>query len=183
LAGPVAVGVVKMPVGFDISKYFPDAADSKILSEQKREEIYARMLMLRAKKMLNFTVRFSSAAVIDRIGITKAVHRCIYKGIETLAPKPAGIKVLLDGLLHAPKKYKQKTIICGDATEPVISLASIAAKVHRDRLMKRYAKTYPTYGFEKHKGYGTALHQKNIQKFGLSVLHRRSYCKKLGAGI
>ena len=177
LAGPVAVGVVKVAKGFNFRKHFFDAKDSKVLSESKREEIYERMLLFREKKMLDFTVVFSSAKQIDTLGITKAVHAALYKGVYKLAPNPRGVSVVLDGLLHAPVEFKQKTIIRGDATQAVISLASIAAKVERDRLMKRLAKKYPLYGFEKHKGYGTALHRHCIQKAGLSVLHRRSFCK------
>ena len=84
----------------------------------------------------------------------------------------------LAGLLHAPKEFFfQKTIIRGDQTEPVISLASIVAKVRRDRLMKRLAEEYPLYGFERHKGYGTELHYERIKEHGLCNIHRRSYVK------
>lgn len=107
--------------------------------------------------------------------------RCItlYKGVRTLAAKPYGVRIMLDGLLHAPEEYKQQTIVRGDVTEPIISLASIAAKVERDRLMKKLAKKYPNYAFEVHKGYGTAKHRKAIKRFGLSDIHRQSFCKNL----
>ena len=86
---------------------------------------------------------------------------------------------MLDGLLHAPEEYVQKTIIRGDVTEPIISLASIAAKVERDRLMKKLAKKYPQYGFEVHKGDGTKKHRQAIVRFGLCDIHRQTFCKKL----
>jgi ribonuclease HII len=86
--------------------------------------------------------------------------------------------VLLDGSLKAPRRYSnQKTIIGGDDIEPVISLASICAKVLRDRKMTRLAKKYPQYGFEVHKGYGTKAHYKAIKKYGFSREHRRSFLK------
>jgi len=128
---------------------------------------------------LEFKVVFAAAQKIDTIGIAKAVHASVYKGICSLTPKAKGVEVFLDGLLHAPKEYKQQTIIKGDALIPVISLASIAAKVRRDQLMRAYAKKYPNYGFEVHKGYGTLRHRTTIKKHGLCVLHRESFCRGL----
>ena len=179
LAGPVAVGIVKVRHDFDIKKHFPGVNDSKQLSEREREEIYELILSFVRMSQLQFCVRFASNVYIDKFGITRAVRRSIYSGVRTLAPEPKGVQVLLDGLLHAPIEYKQSTIIRGDESEPVISLASIAAKVERDRLMQKLAKKYPVYGFERHKGYGTRAHYEAIGKFGLSEVHRRSYCKAL----
>jgi ribonuclease HII len=86
--------------------------------------------------------------------------------------------VILDGSLYAPDYFLyQKTIIRGDQTEPLISLASIAAKVTRDRKMVRLSKKYPQYNFHIHKGYGTPAHRKAIKKFGLSEVHRRSFLR------
>jgi ribonuclease HII len=124
---------------------------------------------------VRFGVEFASAKTIDEKGITYAVRSCISKGVQALAPDPLGHTVLLDGLLRAPKQYAQHTIIGGDATEPIISLASIAAKVRRDRLMQRLAKQYPGYGFEQHKGYATPKHYEAIEKLGLCEIHRRTY--------
>ena len=179
LAGPVAVGLVMVRSGFNIRKAFPGVADSKQLSEKKREEIYALLLAHKKAGDVSFCVRFASNSYIDERGITRAVRNSIYKGVRTLAPKPQGVRIVLDGLLHAPEEYKQKTIVRGDVTEPIISLASIAAKVERDRLMKKLAKKYPNYAFEVHKGYGTAKHRKAIRRFGLSKIHRRTFCKNL----
>ena len=82
---------------------------------------------------------------------------------------------MLDGSLYAPQEYTQETIIRGDASEPIISLASIAAKVRRDRLMKGFAKKYPEYSFDIHKGYGTSKHYAAIKKHGLCDIHRKSW--------
>ena len=175
LAGPMAVGVVVAHKNFAIAELFPGVADSKVLSEKKREELYALLLKYTKQGLLRFTVIFVSPATIDRVGLTKATMRAVFRGVRKLAPESDGHFILLDGLLQAPKEYKQETIVRGDATEPIISLASIAAKVRRDRLMHRLAKKYPQYGFEIHKGYGTKLHRKNIKKFGLSDVHRKSF--------
>jgi ribonuclease HII len=172
LAGPVAVGVVMAPFGFDIAKHFPGVADSKQLPEKERERIFN---ILEGQSVVSYSVRFAGHDTIDSRGIVYAVHSAVTRGVRSLAPSPHSVKILLDGLLRAPKDYEQQTIIGGDASEPIISLASVAAKVSRDRLMKRLAKTYPEYAFERHKGYGTALHYDMIAKFGPCVIHRRTY--------
>ena len=175
LAGPVSVGVVKVARGFDIRKAFPGVNDSKQLSETARETIYREMQSRQRAGDISFCVRLISADVIDTIGISKAVRRGVWSGVRKLAPEPKGVRVLLDGLLHAPEEYEQETIIKGDAKEPVISLASIAAKVTRDRLMKKLAEKYPNYFFEVHKGYGTKRHYEAIEKWGPSDIHRHSF--------
>ena len=177
LAGPLAVGVVVAHKNFEIRELFPGIGDSKQLSEQKREEIYRLLVKYTKEGLLRYTVLYVAAATIDRIGLTRATQRAVHGGVRRLAPEVEGYKVLLDGLLHAPKEYAQQTIIRGDETEAIISLASIAAKVNRDRLMKRLAKKFPNYGFESHKGYGTEMHFEQIRKFGLSELHRKTFCK------
>lgn len=179
LAGPVAVGVIMVPVGFDIKKEIPGVADSKALSEKKRESVYERALTLMSSGPLQYTVVYSSAATIDEIGIVPSVMQALEEGLRILAPTPSEVRVLLDGSLRAPQAYAQETIIHGDSLEPIISLASIMAKVERDRLMHSLATQYPQYGFEKHKGYGTAAHYKAIKTHGLSEIHRRSFCTAL----
>jgi ribonuclease HII len=90
-------------------------------------------------------------------------------------PDASSGKVLLDGLLHAPPEYEQETVVHGDALIPAIMLASVAAKVMRDRLMVREAEEYPSYGFERHKGYGTAQHIRAIREFGPAPIHRKTF--------
>jgi ribonuclease HII len=171
----VAVGIVRVPQGFNIRKAFPGVNDSKQLSEEMRETIYMQMLARAAVGDIAFCVRFSGPQIIDRFGITRAVRRAVWSGVRKLAPDPSEARVLLDGLLHAPQEYEQETIIKGDALEPVISLASIAAKVERDALMKKIAQRYPQYFFEVHKGYGTKKHYEMIQKWGPTDIHRRTF--------
>ena len=175
LAGPVSVGVVMVREGFDVAKEFLGVKDSKKLSEKKREKIFE---MLEARVALgdaHFTVEFESAETIDNEGIATAVRRALWRGVNALAPDSALVHILLDGSLKAPPEYSQETIINGDELVPIISLASIAAKVTRDRLMIKLAKKYPLYSFEKHKGYGTAFHYEMLKKHGLCDIHRRSF--------
>lgn len=179
LAGPVCVGVVAVPKGFDIKAAFPGVGDSKKLSEKKREELFELALLCKERGEIDFCAEFATAEEIDEKGITAAVCKCVYRGVASLASNTEATEVRLDGLLHAPDEYVQQTIIKGDVTEPVISLASIIAKVSRDRVMVKMAEEFPEYGFEKHKGYGTKAHIDAIRKLGLSAMHRKSYCRSL----
>ena len=178
LAGPVAVGAVMVPIDFDWS-VLDGVRDSKKLSEKKREEFFARAGELQESGILRFSVSTSSAAYIDRYGIVPAIKRALAEALSRFEIEPAECRVLLDGSLRAPEEYiHQETIVRGDDTEPVISLASIMAKVTRDRLMKRLSPKYPAYDFHTHKGYGTVEHRKAIVRFGLSGIHRVSFCSR-----
>ena len=179
LAGPVSGGGVAGPEGFEVEKEFPGVADSKKLSEKNREKIFE---ILEARTVLGdvrFAVEFESAETIDEEGIAVAVRRALWRGVNKLAPDAALVKIQLDGALRAPSEYSQETIIHGDALIPIISLASIAAKVSRDRLMLGLAKQYPEYAFEKHKGYGTKAHYEQLLKYGPCAIHRRSFLRTI----
>jgi ribonuclease HII len=180
LAGPVSVGAVIVPRGFDWS-LVAGAKDSKQMTAKKREEIYTTMCALRREGKLDFAVVFSSALIIDTRGIVPAVQSALDRALGKITKdRTMEYIVLLDGSLHAPSSYSnQKTIIRGDQSEPVISLASIAAKVMRDHLMVRLAKDHPAYGFDIHKGYGTLAHRRAIKKEGLSSIHRATFCTRL----
>lgn len=175
LAGPVAVGVVAVPERFIVSREFPGLADSKQMSPLARAKMF-RLLKARVRQGdIRFCVRCTSAKRIDAWGLSRAVASATARGIRFLAPEPDGVSVFLDGLLTAPDEYTQQTIIGGDEAVPIIALASIAAKVVRDRLMVRLGKQFPEYGFEKHKGYGTEEHYQALKKYGPSAIHRRSF--------
>jgi ribonuclease HII len=175
LAGPVAVGIVKVSEGFDVEKEFKGVADSKKLSEKKREKIFKMLEARAAEGGIKFTVEFESAETIDREGIAVAIRKALARGCRALAPDPKIVYIKLDGSLKAPPEYSQETIINGDELVPIISLASIAAKVLRDRLMIELSIKYPQYGFEKHKGYGTKAHYEMLKKYGPCAIHRTSF--------
>jgi ribonuclease HII len=184
LAGPVSVGIVMVQEGFDVAREFPGVNDSKKLSEKKREGLYEMLVARVALGDAHFTVEFESPETIDREGIVPSVQHALNRGVTVLAEygsqtskkfQKSDFHILLDGSLRAQKEYFQETIIHGDALIPIISLASIAAKVERDHLMVALAKTYPEYGFEKHKGYGTKIHYEALEKYGPCAIHRHSF--------
>ncbi|MEK7068645.1 MAG: ribonuclease HII, partial [Patescibacteria group bacterium] len=147
LAGPVAVGLILAPADMDIAEEFPGVADSKQLTAGMRETIYALVEMRARRGDIRFAARFASAKYIDRHGIARAVERATLSGLKRLEATHRDSHVMLDGLLKAPRHYSQETIIRGDSLVPVISLASIVAKVRRDRLMRRMAAQYPHWDF------------------------------------
>ena len=179
LAGPVAVGAVIVPSDFDWS-VVAGVRDSKKLTPLQREVWYKRISMLKNSGHLNYFVSFSSAATIDKRGIVCAIHFALVRSLKHLGAKPDRCEVRLDGSLRAPEEFvRQRTIIHGDDIEPVISMASIMAKVSRDRLLQRLALRFPEYDLQKHKGYGTRAHREAILHQGLSGIHRRSFCRGL----
>jgi ribonuclease HII len=178
IAGPVSVGVVAVAERFDLLAAFPGLNDSKQLSEKKREKLFELLAEHARVGDVQFHVEFSSAAMIDEKGIVPAVRAALDIGVRKLLPDAGNGKVFLDGALRAPSEYEQETIIGGDGIVPAIMLASVVAKVMRDRLMVQgIAPQFPAYNFEKHKGYGTAAHYAAIKEHGLCPEHRRSFLK------
>ncbi len=175
LAGPVAVGIVAVPEKFVITREFPGLVDSKQMSPLARDKVFRLLRGCMRQGDIQFCVRFTSAERIDEWGLSRAVASATARGVRYLAPEPDGVSIYLDGLLKAPSEYDQQTIIGGDEAVPIIALASIAAKVMRDRVMTRFAKEFPEYGFEVHKGYGTAAHYEMLKKHGPCAIHRRSF--------
>lgn len=179
LAGSVAVGVACVFLGDkNFKKFSRGVRDSKKLSEKQREEWFAKMTEEKGKgKGFDFSVAFAGPEMIDVRGLSFAIRHALANALKKLRIPPEETFVLLDGGLRAPEEYlHQKTIIHGDDLEPIISLASIAAKVSRDKRMRALAKKYTEYGFEKHKGYGTKAHYEAIGKYGiLEGIHRKSF--------
>ncbi|MDE2218279.1 MAG: ribonuclease HII, partial [Patescibacteria group bacterium] len=182
LAGPLAVGACLISVSkiksLQAKGFFKGIRDSKKLSEKKREEWLGKTEELKTKGDLDYSVSFVSNKKIDEKGISHCLRLAVKNSLKKLKADPLKTMVLLDGGLRAPEKFiYQKTIIKGDEKEPIISLASVAAKVARDRKMIKYSKKFLQYGFEIHKGYGTVSHCQKIRENGLSELHRKSFCK------
>ncbi len=174
IAGPVSVGTVMIPADFDAG-FFVGIRDSKQLSSERREEWFVKM---KEHPSIHVAVSLVGASHIDSRGIVSAVKTAMARNLRELTEDidPGSILVLLDGSLYAPRHFThQETIIKGDELVPVISLASIAAKVTRDRHMVRLGEKYPEYGFEKHKGYGTKEHYRNLKKHGHLNIHRSSF--------
>ena len=166
LAGPVVCASVIMPLDGIIE----GVTDSKKLSEKKREALYP----LIKEKAICYSIYEISQEEIDEINILNAVKKCMTKAVENLSVKPD--ITLVDGNdigLNINAEYKVK----GDLNSYTIGCASILAKVYRDNLMVEYAKEYPEYGFEGHKGYGTKAHIEKIKEIGPCKLHRRTFIK------
>nr|MCX6701824.1 ribonuclease HII [Candidatus Zambryskibacteria bacterium] len=192
LAGPVTICVIacdiKLYTKLKKNRQLPPLGkDSKKLSQFNRQK-YARTLKAIIQGLpldkkyigLAYVVVNVSNKIIDEKGISFAIKKAISQGIKKLRLNPKNCQILLDGGLKAPKEFKkQKTIIKGDEREKIIAWASILAKVTRDALMCRLAKKYSQYGFEIHKGYGTLNHRKYIKKYGLSNIHRKSFCRNI----
>jgi len=185
LAGPVSVGVCAVKNGFNWAD-IPGVDDSKKITEKKREEIYALAEQLRQQNMLSFAVGMVPASSIDRIGIVRAVEKAMRMALRELQEKlsfdASQCIVKLDGSLRAPHEFMhQETIIGGDGKEKVIGMASIVAKVTRDRHMVKLSRKdhLSDYLFDVHKGYGTKKHREIIRLCGLSPVHRKSFCTSL----
>jgi ribonuclease HII len=180
LAGPVSIGIAVIPKAYDISRYFTKLTDSKQMTEKAREAACVEAEVLQKNGTISYGVFSSSAEQIDEWGIEAALSVAIVKGLQKLAPNPEECEVFLDGRLKAPKEYRQEAIIKGDLLVPVISLASVVAKVSRDRYMAGIVhQEFPEYGFDSHKGYGTASHIRAIREHGPSSVHRRSFLSNI----
>lgn len=166
LAGPVVCAAVIMPENDVID----GVDDSKKLSEKKRE----RLAELIKEKAIAYCVAEVSEEEIDGINILNAVKKCMTAAVNGLSVTPD--ITLVDGVdTHLP--INAEYVIKGDLKSYTIGCASILAKVYRDALMTEYAKEFPEYGFEKHKGYGTKAHIEKIKEIGPCRLHRKTFIK------
>lgn len=185
LAGPIVVAAVKVPTSLrsfhEFCAMFSGLWDSKKLSPEIRERWFAKICKAREMQFLDYAVSAVGASIIDHAGIVYSTNKALRRSLNSLSLDPPKTTVLLDGCLYAPERFpNQETIIRGDEKERVIALASIVAKVYRDKKMVRYAKKFPHYGFERHKGYGTNHHYEAIKKYGICEIHRRSFLGGIG---
>lgn len=170
LAGPVVVAAVIMPKDSMIE----GVNDSKKVSEKKREKLYELII----EEAISYSVGIVDQNEIDRINILNATKAGLTEAVRTLKVKPE--LILVDALTNIDTcGVPYKSIIKGDAKSYSIAAASIIAKVTRDRIMREWDKVYPQYGFERHKGYGTAAHITAIKENGLCPLHRLSFVKNI----
>ena len=166
--GPWAGPVVAAAVILDADRIPANIDDSKALDEEARAYIYRRIM-----KVAAVGVGIAEVDRIDRENILGATMWAMAQAVAQLGEEPA--LVLVDGNRAPPLNVQTRTIVKGDAKCLSIAAASIVAKVTRDRLMTELSRSYPGYGFERHKGYGTPEHQAAISKLGVSALHRRSF--------
>ena len=167
LAGPVVAGAVILPKDCDILYI----NDSKKLTAAKREELYDEIM----EKAVAAGIGMVSPQRIDEINILQATYEAMRQAVNKLSVCP---DILLNDAVTIPQvPIKQIAIIKGDAKSLSIAAASVMAKVSRDRLMVQYAEMYPEYGFEGHKGYGSAAHIEAIKKYGPCPIHRLTFIK------
>jgi ribonuclease HII len=167
--GPLAGPVVAAAVILDELNPILGLADSKILTEKKRERLFDE---IRAKALC-CCIAEASVEEIDRLNILQATMLAMRRAVEGLRLKPS--KVLVDGNRLPVLKMPAEAIVKGDATVQAISAASILAKVTRDRQCLAMHELHPEYGFAGHKGYPTADHLAALREHGVSAWHRRSF--------
>ncbi|MFP5467865.1 MAG: ribonuclease HII [Gammaproteobacteria bacterium] len=167
--GPLAGPVVAAAVILDDMAPIKGLADSKKLTERQRERLYDE---IRAKALC-CSVAQASVAEIDTLNILQATLLAMRRAVEGLRLRPA--KVLIDGNRLPSLDVVAESVVGGDALVPAISAASILAKVTRDRLLRQLHEQHPGYGFDRHKGYGTAQHLDALRRLGPLPDHRRSF--------
>ncbi len=168
LAGPVVVASVIMPKDSIIE----GVNDSKKVSEKKREILFEQI----KEEAVSYGIGIIDQNEIDNINILNATKKGLTQSLKELKVKPD--LILVDALTKIDTLgIPYESIIKGDAKSYSIAAASILAKVTRDRIMRQWDEVYPQYGFEKHKGYGTASHIAAIKEYGPCMLHRKSFIK------
>ena len=169
LAGPVCAAAVILPQG----KIFEGVNDSKKLSEKKREELF-EVIKTEAR---SYAVAYASVEEIEELNILNATMLAMKRAVEGLCVKADF--AMIDGNRLPPLEIDAEYIIKGDAKSMSVACASILAKVSRDRLLYEYAKEFPQYGFDKHKGYGTKVHREALLRYGPCKYHRLSFLGKI----
>lgn len=167
--GPLAGPVVAAAVILDDLKPIKGLADSKQLTAKRREKLYDE---IRAKALC-CSIAQATVEEIDRLNILQATMLAMQRAVQGLRLKPA--KVLVDGNRLPALDVLAEAIVSGDALVPAISAASILAKVSRDRMLLELHALHPEFGFDRHKGYGTAQHLRALQTHGALAVHRRSF--------
>ena len=169
LAGPVVVSAVILGEEWNESHLLKD---SKCLSESERNRLFAII----SKEALAFQIVIVPEQEIDQLNILQATLQGMAKAVTQLESKVD--YVLVDGNQYPPLAIPGQAIVKGDQQSSSIAAASILAKVTRDRMMIELDQVFPEWRFAKHKGYATQEHRDAIKTYGLTKVHRRSFCKK-----
>jgi len=167
--GPLAGPVVAAAVILDVLHPITGLADSKTLSEARRDEL-AGQIRIHASA---WALGMASVEEIDRLNILQATLLAMQRAVQGLAMTPA--LVLVDGNCAPRLSCPVRTVVRGDATVKAISAASILAKVARDAMLRDLDRQYPGYGFSRHKGYPTVEHLRALEGLGPSAVHRTSF--------
>jgi len=173
--GPLVGAVVAAAVILNPEKPVAGLADSKKLTEKKREALSTEI----KKSALAWSIASVSAEEVDSINILQATMKAMKQAVEALEIAPEHVQV--DGNRCPDIALSVEAIVKGDAKVKAISAASILAKVERDHQMVRLHEEYPQYGFDRHKGYGTKQHMEALLQYGACPQHRKSFApvKKL----
>ena len=148
--------------------------DSKKLSAKKRELSFKFLQNLKKEKIIDFHLGIANVEEIDNLNILEATKLSMKREIDKFNLKNA--KLIIDGNFSLNyKSYKEQSIIKGDNKSLSIAAASIIAKIHRDRLMKKLSIKFQDFGWEKNAGYGTKMHIENIHRFGPTIHHRKTF--------
>ncbi|MFI3220616.1 MAG: ribonuclease HII, partial [Methylococcales bacterium] len=167
--GCLAGSVVAAAVILDTTKPIAGLADSKKLTERKRE--YLSQII--QEKALSWAIAEASVVEIDSLNILQATLIAMQRAVAGLQQQPD--RVLVDGNRLPSLTMPAQAIIKGDNKIAAISAASIIAKVYRDKLMVDYHRQYPNFSFHLHKSYGTSQHLLEIQQFGFLEIHRKTF--------
>nr|WP_281355241.1 ribonuclease HII [Candidatus Methylobacter favarea] len=167
--GPLAGPVVAAAVILNPMRPIEGLADSKILSEPKRNSLS----IIIKETALSWSVAQATVEEIDELNILQATFLAMRRAINNLHVQPD--EALIDGNCIPDLAVPARAIIRGDSKVKAISAASILAKVERDKIMCGYYKEYPDFSFHEHKGYGTKQHLAEIEQFGFSDIHRRTF--------
>lgn len=165
-AGPLVAGAVI----FDRPRPLRGLRDSKLLTKEQREKLAVRI----RDKAIAYGLGWVTPAEIDELGLTAATGLAMRRAVELLNIEFD--EIIIDGIVnYLPHEPKARAVVKADDSVPVVSAASIIAKVARDDYMTEIAATYPQYGFDRHVGYGTKAHQESLKLHGISELHRLSF--------
>jgi ribonuclease HII len=211
LAGPVVAAAVALGGDFYNSVWCQQRSgevnDSKQLSVSKRDALYAQMTQLKERREISYAVGISSVAEVEQLNVFGATKLAMERALEKLENLMDGVtferhqsdaplfeqpletdsfhgttRVLIDGIPLKGFAFRHQAIVHGDGLSLAIAMASIIAKVTRDRIMDGLDMRFPCYGFSEHKGYATRKHRDAIREIGPSPEHRPSFLKKLNAG-
>lgn len=209
LAGPVIAGAVLVTRAFLDSSWVASNArrinDSKQLSETERDALWLEFEALMVERQIHVEVGMADVAEIEMLNILGATKLAMRRALEGIYPPssfaqklepdlfasaeeiaayepPARARILVDGLRLKHFPYPHTNIVRGDTRSLCIAMASVVAKVSRDRFMVKLAAQCPGYGFDQHKGYGTEEHREAILRFGRCRFHRGTFLRKLMAG-